>query len=145
MSKASTIAQTLATIIGTIRTANGYATDIGAQVFRGKRKLDESDPPCSTIFEGEDMEQAQQGPAVRLRQRYVVEGVSTCDPDNPNDAAHAIIADIKKAVWRNDEPFGVGVEVRYAGRSIGTREVGSTLIAAAIELEIVFAENLANP
>ena len=43
--RARDIAEHLTTLMEGISKANGFETDIGAQVFRGKRKIDDSQVP----------------------------------------------------------------------------------------------------
>ena len=151
MSKASDIAQWLNERIATITLAGGYATDIGVKVFRGRMKIDPDDMPCTVIVEGEDSPSAAKRTHTKLSQNYIFEGHDECDPNHPNDKAHLIIADLKRAIFST--PVGIGgsymdgkiSEINYRGRTIGARPDGVALVAAAIEIEIVYEENLANP
>lgn len=153
--RARDIAQHLTTVMEGITTANGYETDIGVRVFRGKRKIDDSHVPCAVILEGEDKPGGTQGPASQqVTQSYVLGGYVECDPDNPNDAAHSIIADIKKAVFTLIDPtraeeisgtttFGGRVKsVTYTGRDIGPRTDGVPIVFAVVHIDVVFVEQL---
>lgn len=150
MSKASDAAAAFAARLATITTANGYSTEIGANVLRGKPNIfhsdDDSDLPCIILAEAEDRieDQKPRTGLVKLAQRYVFEGHDACDPDHPNDKAHLILADLKRAIF--GQPFGtMFYELRYVGRAIGARPDGTAIVAASIEVEAVYSEDLANP
>lgn len=149
MSKSADIAAAVAARIETIRTANGYATEIGVRVYRGRRKIDEGHLPCAVIVEGDDEvpDMREGSTQAKIRQPFIIEGHTDCDPDNPNDAAHAIVADIKRAIFSGDLTLGglTRSAVRYAGRSIAPREDGLSIVSAAVEISIEFVEELAQP
>lgn len=137
--------------IESITTANGAETNIGTNVFRGKRKLPgEDDVPCVIIIEGadeiEDSAGRSQTALVKVRQSYVIDAFDVCDPDNPNDKAHAMIRDIKRVLFKDGRTFGGKVaEVTYTGRDIGPRPDGVALVQARVMIDVSFAEDLANP
>jgi hypothetical protein len=154
VSVASDIAGALAARLAQITVANGYATDIGLRVFRGKRSLGEEAVPCVTVIEGDDAPQTGGGKlngAVTIAQRYAIEGHVVCDPDHPNDAAHLVIADLKRAIFAGGRAVGGAPklgnarEVNYVGRSISSREDGLAIVAASIEIDAVYAEDLRAP
>jgi hypothetical protein len=149
----------LAARLETITIANGFQTDIGLTVFRGKGRIDEGDVPCCVIYEAGDKKDGDSqaaslagGPTrmklsdVHLMQRYFIEGHAPCDPDHPNDAAHAIIADLKRALFDGDRSFGDRVRrLFYHGRAIGRREDGARIVNASIVVDAEIVENLASP
>lgn len=146
MSTASEIAVAIADRIASITLVNGYATPIGTRVYRGKRRLDESAIPCAVIFEGDDAPADEQRSKAKIEAHFIIEGFTQCDPDNPNDAAHLVIADLKKAVFGGDLSFGGKVrDVRYLGRTIQPREDGMSTVAASVEITVTYVENLASP
>lgn len=156
MSIASDIAANIAAQLARITIANGFQTDIGARVFRGRVKLEMAELPCVVLVEGDEKPLDEAGgsklpatikPAsISLQQTFYVEGHVSCDVDHPNDAAHQIVADIKRAIFSGDRSFGGKVRfVRYAGRSINRREDGLPAIAAAIAFTVDYAEDLTNP
>ena len=151
MSKAHDLSLEVAARLALITTANGYATDIGVRVYRGRRFIDPSRDggmlPCVSIGEGDDNVIEYRPPmSARIAQRYVCEAVVRCDPDYPNDAAHAVIADMKRALWRGDQTFGNRVRsLTYAGRSILPRADGADVVAAAVMFDVEFAEKLGEP
>lgn len=154
MSTASTLAGAIATQLAQITKANGYATDIGTKVLRGRRRLDESHLPCTVIIESDDRvtSEARSVPrpgertkAVKLAQRYTLEGHLPCDADHPNDAAHDAIADLKKAVFSELTLGGLVRDISYIGRVISAREDGIEVVSGAIVIELEYTEDLANP
>lgn len=154
--KASEIAAHITSILQTITTANGYHTNIGQTVYRGRLKHDEDRVPYAVLIEGEDRPDGNSGAEVLIEQDYVIGGYVTCDPDNPNDAAHGVIKDIKKAlftsdlVWRSGGAGSRGLghgrvkKLAYRGRDIGPRADGKAIVFAVVHISVTFAENLAD-
>lgn len=132
-----------------ILVSNQFETDIGRDVMMGRRKIPGDDkPPCTMVFEGMDDVQAQPGrmASVLIQQQYVIDGFDTCDPDNPNDKANAMIRDIKRAIFADGATWGGKVKsVKYLGRDIGPREDGAALVQARVLIGVEFVEDLANP
>lgn len=146
MSAASDIAVELTARLQAITIANGYQTDIGLRVYRGKLRLDESHMPCAVIVEDDDDSSSAQLAHCKTTAPYLLEGHAACDPDNPNDVGHQIVADLKKAIFGGDLTFNKkAIACRYGGRSILPRTDGLALISAHIVIAVDFVENLANP
>jgi hypothetical protein len=149
--RAEDIADEIATRIQGITIANGYETDIGVKLMRGRRKIPaDDDPPCSVLIEGndsvDDTNGRTQAARVKIRVPYMVDGFDRCDPNNPNVKAHAMIRDIKRAIFKGDANLGGrAFEVKYVGRDIGPRPDGVGLVQARVAFEVVYAEDLANP
>ena len=144
--KASDIAEYLTTLLSDITVLNGYNTNIGHRVFRGKRSKVEEQVPCAIILEGEDHPGESAGrEAIKIVQDYVVVGYVKCDPDNPNDAAHLIIKDLKKALFSQGARMGNRVtNITYTGRDIGPRPDSFPIVFAVVHFAITFAETLAD-
>ena len=155
MSVSNTLATTLSDRLATITVANGYQTDIGTNVFRGRRRLDLHQIPCAVIIEGDERVLSEQRAALpgraykkslQLAQQYDLEGHAACDADHPNDMAHKIIADIKKCLFTGDVTFsGLVKDIKYIARAISPREDGFAVVAGAIRIELEFVEDLTNP
>lgn len=143
----------LATRLATRTIALGAETDLGLSVFRGRKVIDDDQVPCVAIIEGSDeIDEADQGRGTeaRIRQQFVLLAYVPCDPLNPNDAAHAAIRDMKRAVFCTgvvgDRTMGGLVRrVRYRGRDIGPRGDGAAFVVAALEISAEFSEDLATP
>lgn len=145
--KASEIAQELDTRLKTITKANGFETDIGLKVFRGRRNIDDDAVPCAMLIEGNDQPRSRAGKLAtyEIEQNYVLGGYVPCDPDNPNDAAHALLRDLKKVVFSDDNLGRKVKSVDYKGRDIGPRTDGVAIVMAIIEISVVYVETLSNP
>lgn len=149
ITQASVLAAYISELIGQITVANGYNTDIGANLFRGRRKIDEDQVPCSVLIEGLDKPGDQEGrDSIKIVQEYAIGGYVRCDPDNPNDAAHLVLKDIKRAFFSSqaDRNFGYRVKaVEYVGRDIGPRADGENIVFAIVHIHVTYAETLSNP
>jgi len=150
LSRAEDVAAEVETRLAACTVALGAETDLGRLVLRGRRAIDDSMIPCSVIIEGDDDLQDSRGTQVSTEQKYVLYAYLPCDPDNPNDAAHKGLRDMKRAMFRTggkpDDTWGGKVKkVRYLGRDIGPRGDGSGFVLAVIEVSAQFVEDLANP
>lgn len=146
--KASEVSQALYQRLLTVTKANGSETEIGATVYRGRRNVDESTVPCCVLIEGPDTPTDRPGrlPSVAITQRYVVAAYLPCDPNNPNDAAHAAIRDIKRAMFAGDGNLGGrALRISYRGRDIGPRADGLPIVFVSVDLDVEFVEDLTNP
>ena len=128
---------------------NGCETNIGRDVMLGRRKIPgDEQPPCLVVLEGGDDPRDHPGriPSVLISQTYVLDGFDKCDPDNPNTKGHAIIRDLKRAIFAKDTTLGGAVKlVTYLGRDIGPRPDGVALVQARITISVEFVEDLTNP
>ena len=147
--KASQVADDIYARLRTIRIADGFETDIGRDVKRGRRKLPGDDaPPCVVMFEGNDDVKDRPGRihSIYVQQGYAIDGFDKCDPDNPNDQAHKMIRDIKRAIFGGADPLANHVgKVIYLGRDIGPRPDGAALVQARVLIAVDFVEDLTNP
>lgn len=149
------IAKYLTEVLQGITTANGFQTDIGERVFRGRLKHDEDRVPYSTLIEGEDKVTSQGVQTeIVVDQDFIIGAYLPCDPDNPNDAAHKAIRDIKKAVFSSGlarrsggpgsrgQTHGLVKELTYGGKDIGPRSDGKAIVYAVVYFTIKYPENL---
>lgn len=153
LQSAAAIGLEVATRLATRTVALGAETNLGAAVFRGRRLIDDDQVPCVAIIEGND--EVEEGESRRsldtkITQHYVMLAYVPCDPANPNDAAHAAIRDMKRALFTTagqpDRTLGEKVKrVRYRGRDIGPRADGAAFVVASIEVSVEFVEDLASP
>lgn len=147
--KAADVSAEIIRRLKTIRTANGYETEIGRDVMAGYRKIPGDDrPPCLTVLEGPDDVRDQPGriPLVLVSQMYHLDGFDKCDAENPNTKAHAIIRDIKRVIFKDGTTLGEAVKsVTYVGRDIGPRPDGVALVQARVMITVEFVEDLTNP
>lgn len=153
LTTAAEIAEHISNRLALVRTANGCETDLGREVFRGRHQIGDEQVPCVVVFEGPDSPTDQSGRTmtnVQIAPRYVLAAYVPCDPKHPNDAAHAAVRDIKRAMYREGtQPsanFGGRVRrVIYKGRDIGPRADGKAIVFVTVDLVVEASEDLANP
>lgn len=149
LNTAESVANEIKARITAIRTANGSETEIGRDVMMGRRKIPGDDrPPCAIVLEGADdpLDHPGRIPSALIQQSYFIDGFDECDPDNPNTKAHAMIRDIKRAIFAGDSTLGGKVrEVKYLGRDIGPRPDGVALVQVRVIIGVEYVENLTNP
>ena len=153
LQSAEAIGLEISTRMATRTTALGAETNLGVRVFRGRRMVDDDQVPCVALIEGGDEieeNDSQRTLEARIKQTYVALAYVPCDPAHPNDAAHAAIRDMKRALFTTagapDRTLGGKVKrVHYRGRDIGPRADGAAFVVASLEVAVEFVENLATP
>lgn len=144
------VAEALTDRLEQITKANGYRTNAGEHVYRGKTAIDDAVLQHVVLFELDDSGTMKPGNLSAVRkttQRFAVEGGGVCDADDPNDVGHDLVADVKRALFGPKDPTlgGITSDLRYVGKSFDPRKFGSDRIAATIEIEVDYVEDLANP
>ena len=131
--------------------AQGAETDLGAQVFEGRRKVEPDMMPCTSVIEADDTP-SHSGGATRIEntQRFVIYAYLPCDPAHPNREARKAIRDLKRALFftdgRRSTDWGRTVRgVKYLGKDIGPRPDGQAFVVAAVEFSVDFIEDLSAP
>lgn len=149
LTRASDIAVALQTRLLLCNGIAPYETEIGARVFRGRRNVGEEVVPCTVLLEGADTAEStvgRSGVTAKIVQRYTIGAYLPCDPDHPNDAAHAAIRDIKRAVFGDGGRLGGAVHtVLYKGRDIGARADGVAIVFVTVDIDVTYVENLSAP
>lgn len=142
--QSSVISAYLKTLLETVTIANGFQTDIGTTVYAGRRNVDDDQPPCTALVEGEDKPGDNTArDAIKIEIDYAAVAYMPCDPDNPNDAAHLAIKDMKKVLFQDGPRLGNRVGgISYLGRDIGPRADGKAIVMAVVHFRITFAETL---
>ncbi|MFZ6767765.1 hypothetical protein ACO0LM_11845 [Undibacterium sp. Di26W] len=151
--KAAQIASKIEEKIRGILTTNGFETNIGENVYRGRIHPDGMKLPFTVIGEADDNPtgSTSRGTETRISQRYILEATLNCDRDNPNDAAHQAIGDLKKAIFKDVAKTalqtlgGLAISVAYSGRMISPRPDGTAMVTASITITVDYTENLAEP
>lgn len=145
--RAGDVAAEVKSRMQSISVANGFETDIGSQVFAGRRRIPADDElPAAVITEGDDFPDDNQNTRIKNLQTYLLDGFDVCDANNPNDKAHAMIRDMKKAMFGDGITFNTQVrKVTYLGRDIGPRPDGLAFVQARIMIQVEYAEDLAHP
>lgn len=156
MSKAADIAAAVALRLAGISTANGYATNAGQQVRRNAASLDADLLPGINLVEDEDLVESQRitsrpegesGPVeIAALLPLSIDAIGPCDPANPAIAGHALVADIKRAIFDGDLLWGGrATHTRYVGRTISPRLEGTSEVGVRVQIQIGYVEDLANP
>lgn len=154
MSKANDIAQGIITRLSAITRADGYATDAGGSVYRGRKAVPAV--PALVLIEPEDLIESQaldgsSDPAGRVINAQImlpfdIQGIASCEPDEHMSVGHALVADIKRAIFSSDLRFGgLATHTRYVGRVIDPRADGDTTVNVMVQIRVGIVENLANP
>lgn len=146
--QATQVATELAARLATITVANGFNSDIGLRVLRGRRRIDDAQVPCSVLAEGPDTPTSGPGrlPTVEVKQSYILIAYHECDPDHPNDKGHELLKDLKRSIFADGVTLGGQVKrVHYRGRDIGPRGDGVNIVCATIEIDVDYVEDLTNP
>lgn len=147
LKKASDIATELTTRLAKLRIADGAGTDIGAVVLRGRRRIDDNQVPCVVLIEGPDAPTSAPSriPQCEVTQTYILVAYDKCHPNHPNDKAHLMIRDLKRAVFGDGTTLGDKVRrVTYVGRDIGPRGDGVDVVCATVEITVSYVEDLAD-
>lgn len=129
--------------LATILPANGYATSAGERVSMGDVWPDEADVPALTLHEGEMVNngyalvraQGRAGAnAMKMRAEYTVEGIADCASIATYTAAHALIADIKRALFADGGlSFGEAAgDHKLEGHGVIPRAKGSNRVTVAV-------------
>lgn len=148
-SKEKRISDAFQARLSQILIANNFETDAGANVFRGLLDFTHDDPiPALSIIE-QDIEviEGEENPSSLLTLPIVVMGWAKADRDNPSDAAHQLIADIKKGLFlQNERTIGDDAQdLEYRGRTIFQREPGSKTIFVTVSCRVRFVEIYGDP
>ena len=128
-----------------------YYCDIGERVYKGRFSFDDDDTyPLLTVQEVSESNDNPDSPIlqkVKINKRISVHGLADIsDMNNPNDTAHGLISDIKKAIFSGDPRLnGDCISVKYIGSSISAKEDSVTKVSCTVDLAVVYAENLLNP
>lgn len=147
-SKALTVIKTVQSELEKITIANGYSSDAGFRVSRGRLRLSPDEVfPLLLIHEGdESIEKRVGNNVVQIQLPIVVEGFDVSDPENPLDAAHDLLADIKRALFPSIQKYsGLIIRCEYDGKSIQPPDDGSSFVSVIVRLNILWGEYLAEP
>lgn len=100
------ILMAISTRLADVRMANGYYTDAGQQVVRGRYSLDHTVLPGMAVWmESNDPSQSLQQRA-RADGVLVVEATAAYNNEEPEDMACYLAADINKALETDDRTLG---------------------------------------
>ncbi|WP_454752158.1 hypothetical protein [Cupriavidus necator] len=150
MSQALDILQAIKGRLATIRVADGYETDIGARVYLGREfGNDEQDPvPLVSLHDGGGEIKSDMRPHAGTNscaRAFVIEAFDTCDTNNPLIKAHALIADIKRAVFKDGGLGGLVMNLRIVGDRALPRGAGAKTVCAQVLGAVEYLEKPTAP
>lgn len=146
--KDALVAAAIAQVLSQIRTANGYATNIGAEIRHGSPAQVEP----GVLFlsdEQEDDVLEQKGCNVTRRQPFTAEVTLPCTDATRPAVARSVVSDICRALWPDEESSEfkglLAARPVYAGRRILPRTSGQALVTVQVLFQVKFVFNLSNP
>lgn len=143
-----------------ITTANGYATDAGLRVYRGRAVSgpdDLLDGPLVVVGVPDDGETETPVQAMpdKMRQslRLTVTALALAESEaDPLDTAHALLGDLKRALLRpepqlrpRDAGTVLGEEIAYAGATLYPPAAGEKMVSASLTLTVRYSERRGDP
>lgn len=150
------IAAKLATRLADITVANGYNTDAGNTVVRGRRSWGETDltsNPAISVW----INDATSGQGNRDRMEVaigiIVEGFFIIDTDNPDDDAEDLLGDIRKALLLSADRYiydatsskNLVSSFFPTGWVKDLPEDGSKIASVQLRIDAVYPETYGNP
>ena len=153
MSVGLRIRAALALRLQVIRIAAGYATDAGLRVLDTRAEPAPADlalGPAVSVRLGSEEAVERSGGQLRLLREVQVIGWSL-GGDDPEAAAEALLADIKRAVLRADEPAltdtggRIGQQVEYASAEWDLPAPGEAVVTVEALFHVRYFEGYGNP
>lgn len=150
---AKRIVQTLATRLGVVQVANGYNTDAGLRVFRGRRSFDASTVtlPVLSVWNPEsEPDEMYHAERLDMTASVVVEGFAVADVNAPNDTAQDLLGDIKQALFLHETTAdqtvnGLAVQIRFRGEVTQVPEEGATVVSVLVRADVFYPELHGDP
>lgn len=156
MSKANDIVKQLVERLGAIRRVDGFATDAGLNVSRGQPAVAGGADETLDVFELEDQIEKQRVDGsgasdcaavdTDLLLPINIEGYAVVAAEQHMEVGHALVADIKRAIFSGDMTWGgLATHTRYIGRTIDRRAEGANAVTVLVQIRIGCVEDLASP
>lgn len=149
-SVAKQILTKLDTRLKTILVANGYNTNAGQRVYRGRKSFDWGDAalfPAISVFDPEERCESLHEERNDYLLVFHVEAHGFASASNPADLAHDLIADIKKAlfIYSDQTLGGLVVSFEYKGREIQLPEDAGSVVSVRVVAEVKYPELYGDP
>lgn len=132
-----------------VQVANGFNTDAGLRVYRGRRTFDfEGDYPVFSVWSPENTPaDNRHNERHDLTLSVVVEGHALADLDNPNDAAQDLLGDIKQALFlAADRTMGnLVADLRWTAEATEVPEDGGQVVSVRVFAEASYPELYGDP
>lgn len=155
------VLKALTAALQTITPANGYTFDLSTSVFRGRRVFGDNDPiPLVSILEAPVAESPlvspEGGRQSKISWDLLLQGFVDDDYENPSDPAHALLAEVKKALIAERRRTKQQGHILGMGSPMVDLIIGSGVVRPPEEhisekahfwmsVTIVFVENLDDP
>jgi hypothetical protein len=137
-----------------IRTANGFLTEVGQQLFVGERPtLGPGDPVATIALQILEDEVGHQGEHIVSVVPVTAEAIVQADADDPWSTVEAVIADIKKAIETDlsgNRDYDLSGKLVRHGLERGPtapldREEGSVFVGAGVTYRLMLRERWGAP
>ena len=143
------IINAVAARLALITTGNGFITDAGTTVFRGRVYLTQHDPqPALSVFlTTADIQTGEESRDYLTNDILVVGGIAKTNKTNPADIAFDMIADVKRALYLQDERSlgGLVQDITFRRRTFDQPQDGAEYIIFNIESSIRYPERYGDP
>jgi hypothetical protein len=130
-----------------ITVANGYATDAGLHIHHGGEVTAHDEMPV-LIYRPEPAVLVAEGRQEQWRVTVMVTGLAISEGEDPLDAAEALLADIKQALFTPTDRTlgGVAIDVAPAsGADTFDREPGGSFVGCIVPALVEFIETRGEP
>ena len=156
---AARIASVLAARLADIKVINGYETDAGLRVYRGRllsSPEDLGDGPVVTIYPRDAVPTERPiEDALEERVRHelhlsIIGQALPDDDDHPMDTGWALMGDIKRSIFRSISPLIEGGEriseaPEHAGARLAMPEPGERTAVAIVDVTVRYFQQRNNP
>lgn len=147
------MADIVAARLAQISRVNGYETDAGLRLYRGRRSVSNEQLPCVTLIEDSNEPKDRPGRSLQyeVMQRYTLliylPLTRPEDQDNPNAVLHKGLRDLKRCIFKPGDREDINLEgacrdVEYLGHDMAPREDGSISCVAGLEIGVTYVELL---
>ncbi len=150
------IIRQIADRLAVITLANGYATDIGANVKRARKHLDESELPACVIHPQPETPELKYGQSYQTMP-VRIEGIVEYGDADPSAVSEQILGDLIKAVteqpgtetspntgWVRSPQYDESIHYKGGGTDEYPDEERLT-VGAAVQIEVVYATKIGDP
>ena len=139
------IIQNIMTRLGLIRTANGYLTAIGANVYRVRKRLEEEECPGCVVFPRPEEGSVTYGRQV-CDMPVDVEAAALFGDTNASIVAEQLLGDLIKALIATDPTGGLAESVQYvSGGTPEYPEDGDLSVGVTVRVMVKYETLKGNP
>lgn len=133
--------------LAVITKLNGYATDIGTNVFRVRKSLESSDLPASSVFPEPETAEAKYG-GLTLTMPVRIEALATFGAENPSVISELMLGDLIRAItdpaWVRSPQYDEAIRYHSGGTDEYPNEEDLTVGVSAL-FEVVYTTRIGDP